>query len=80
MSDQRFGECCATLNALMHADEFSPTIYEDDGRIYLTVGFAPSEDGDLGMYDHALSYCPFCGSRLQTEEDIEERGISATIQ
>ncbi|HEY3494648.1 MAG TPA: hypothetical protein VGK73_08190 [Polyangiaceae bacterium] len=42
---------------------------EDNGVLYLSVGYIETEEGP-GYFDAALLFCPFCGTRLQTTEQI----------
>lgn len=37
---------------------------EDNGVLYLSVGYIETEEGP-GYFDAALLFCPFCGTRLQ---------------
>lgn len=41
----------------------------EQGVLYLTIGRVQTEQG-VGWMDQAVLYCPFCGTRLQTKEDI----------
>ena len=42
---------------------------EENGIFYLTVGYVTTENGP-GFFDQAVLFCPFCGSALQTKEEI----------
>ena len=42
---------------------------EENGVLYLTVGFVETEQGP-GWFDRAIIFCPFCGKQLQTNEEI----------
>jgi hypothetical protein len=46
---------------------------EDSGVLYLAVGYVKTPDG-LGWFDHAVLFCPFCGSALQSREEIRSQG------
>jgi hypothetical protein len=41
----------------------------DQGVLYLTVGTLETEEGG-GWMDQAVLFCPFCGKKLQTREQI----------
>ena len=45
---------------------------EDNGVLYFTVGYVDTEEG-RGWFDPAVIYCPFCGSQLQSREDIARK-------
>lgn len=42
---------------------------EENGVMYLTVGYAQSAQG-TGWFDQAVLFCPFCGSQLQSRDEI----------
>jgi hypothetical protein len=65
-----FGDCCNDLRNVLNG-EFNPLFYVADhnGRLYLSVGWLQSEEG-TGWFDQAVLFCPFCGARLQTREEI----------
>jgi len=48
---------------------------EDNGVLYLTVGYVLTDEGP-GWFDQAALFCPFCGAGLQTKEQIRERAGS----
>lgn len=86
-SSGALGSCCETLNEVVNNEEFTPTFFvEEDGVMYATVGFVVLEDDegeeqpedhrsddDIGWFDHAVFFCPFCGSKLQTPEEVEKK-------
>jgi hypothetical protein len=39
------------------------------GALYLSVGYIESDQG-LGWMDQAVIFCPFCGKRLQSGDEI----------
>ena len=66
-----FGTCCTELKEAMEATEFDPLItVGDDGVLMLAVGLVDLEDNEQGIVDHPLYFCPFCGTKLQSEEDL----------
>jgi len=70
--DHNFGTCCAELKNAMSGEDFEPLItVGDDGVLYMSVGLVDLEEDEPGMVDHPLFFCPFCGARLQSEEEIQ---------
>ena len=64
-----FGSCCKDLKDSMTIPD-QKFLWEDkEGVFYLTIGGVQTENG-MGWMDHAVLFCPFCGARLQTEEEI----------
>ena len=47
------------------------------GVLYLTVGYVHSNEG-IGWMDQALMYCPFCGKRLQSKEEVRIKSAQAS--
>ncbi len=73
-----FGNCCAELKEAMAGADFEPLITEgNDGVLYLSVGLIDLEDEEPGMVDHPLFFCPFCGTKLQTPEDVKSKAEDA---
>jgi hypothetical protein len=70
-----FGGCCAELKDAMSGEEFEPLLtVGDDGVMYMSVGLVDLEDDDEpGMVDHPMFFCPFCGTELQTVEDVRAK-------
>lgn len=66
----KFGGCCDDLNEAMNAPPDSLLRVEDNGVLYLAVGFVNTPEG-IGWFDQAVIFCPFCGSRLQTREEVQ---------
>jgi hypothetical protein len=66
-----FGKCCGELKDAISGEEFEPLItVGDDGVLYMSVGLIDLEDDEPGMVDHPLFFCPFCGTRVQTAEEV----------
>lgn len=72
--DEEFGSCCDELKEALESEDFEPLIaVGEDGVLYLSVGMVDIEgDDDPGMVDHPLFFCPFCGTEVQTEEEVAE--------
>ena len=43
---------------------------DDSGLILLNLGHR-EEDGETGVVLATIRFCPFCGTEIQTDEDIE---------
>jgi hypothetical protein len=70
----KLGTCCADMAAAIH-HEATPLIRtESNGVIFLAIGALETPDG-VGWLEHAILFCPFCGTRLQTREQVQ-RGAS----
>lgn len=68
------GSCCETLKEAVSDQEFDPLISRDDnGLVYIAVGMVEDEDNEQGMVEYPLHYCPFCGTQLQTPEEVEAK-------
>jgi len=66
-----FGSCCTELKDAMSGEEFEPLItVGDDDVLYMSVGLVELENEEPGMVDHPVFFCPFCGKRQQTPEEV----------
>jgi hypothetical protein len=71
-ANSKFGTCCNELKQAMSGEEFEPLItVGDDGILYMSVGLIDMEDDEPGMVDHPVFFCPFCGTRVQTVENVQ---------
>ncbi len=70
----KFGSCCDELKEALDGGDFEPliTVGEDD-VIYMTVGLVDLEGDEPGLVDHPLFFCPFCGTKLQSVEDVRAK-------
>ena len=65
-----FEPCCESLRQAMAGGAFEPLIaVGEDNIVYITIGIVDDED-EPGMVDHPLLFCPFCGTQVQSEEDV----------
>jgi len=72
--DGTFGSCCVELKEAMSGDDFEPLITVGEGDIlYMSVGLIEMEDDEPGMIDHPVFFCPFCGTKLQSAEDVRAK-------
>lgn len=70
----KFGGCCNELKEAMAGEDFDPLITEgDEGVLYMAVGLIDLEEDEPGLVDHPLFFCPFCGTRLQTEDEVKAK-------
>ena len=69
-----FGSCCEELKEALEGGDFEPLItVGPDSVIYMTVGLVDLEHEEPGLVDHPLFFCPFCGTQLQTPEDVRAK-------
>jgi len=69
-----FGSCCKDLKDAMTKVPKSFFRVEDNGVLYLTVGYVQTDDGP-GFFDQAVLYCPFCGKKLQDASEIAAKAV-----
>lgn len=73
--ESKFGTCCESLKEAMAGEDFEPLISEsEEGILYMSVGLAEVEKDETGMIDHPMFFCPFCGTKLQTPEEVDAKG------
>jgi hypothetical protein len=72
-----FGSCCRDLNEVLGAEDFDPLFYVgEDSVLYMSVGVVEMEtEEESGFLDHPIYHCPFCGTRLQTVEEVEAKAV-----
>ena len=72
MEHKHFGSCCKDLADAMN-DVPNPLFHvEENGVLFLTVGYVMTENGP-GWFDQAALFCPYCGGQLQTLDEIRAR-------
>ena len=76
MSDRVFGSCCHDLSDAMTSPPNSFFRVEENGVLYLTIGYMPTAQGSA-WFDQAVLFCPFCGSQLQDRDEIRRQAGSA---
>lgn len=79
-SGEPFGSCCEAMSEILGTEDFSPTFAVDDAYVlYMAVGCAEiqpddeDDEGGIAWFDQAVMFCPFCGTQLQTPEEIEAK-------
>lgn len=69
-----FGQCCTELKEAMAGEDFDPLItLGEDSVLYMAVGLIDLEEDEPGLVDHPLFFCPFCGSKLQTADEVKAK-------
>jgi hypothetical protein len=74
-ASSKFGSCCEGLKDALQSEEFEPLMaVDEDGILYMSVGLleVDSED-EPNMVDHPMFFCPFCGTKLQTPEEVDAK-------
>jgi hypothetical protein len=71
----QFGSCCDALKDALTSEDFEPLFAIDEsGVLYMSVGLLETEaEDEPNMVDHPVYFCPFCGTRLQTEAEVEAK-------
>lgn len=71
-----FGSCCEELKEALSSEDFEPLItVGDDGVLYMSVGLVQSEDDEEpNIVDHPVFFCPFCGTKLQSPDQLKSQG------
>ncbi len=67
-----FGSCCTDLQEAMAQPPNSFFRIEENGVLFLTVGYVNTEKGP-GFFDQAVIFCPFCGTKIQDREEIAKK-------
>jgi hypothetical protein len=62
--------CCEELEDAVSSDPEDALIEHDSGLILLNLGQREA-DGETGVVLATIRFCPFCGTEIQTDEDIE---------
>jgi hypothetical protein len=75
-----FGECCESLKDAMQGEDFEPLIaVDDDGVLYMSVGLLglDGHQDEANTIDYPVFFCPFCGTKLQSPEEIDAKSGSS---
>jgi len=76
----KFGECCESLKDAMQGEDFEPLIaVDDDGVLYMSVGLLglDGHQDEANTIDYPVFFCPFCGTKLQSPEEIDAKSSSS---
>ena len=70
-----FGSCCEIMKDVLESDEFEPLLATDEnGILYMSIGLTEGEsEDDPNMVDHPVFFCPFCGGKVQSPEDVDAK-------
>ena len=49
----------------------------DDGVLYMAIHLDVSDPDELGTADHPVFFCPFCGTKLQTPDEVDAKSGAA---
>lgn len=71
----KFGSCCDGLKDALAGEDFEPLLaVDEDGVLYMSVGLLETEaEDEPNMVDHPVFFCPFCGTKLQTPEEVDAK-------
>ena len=68
------GSCCDALKEALEGDDFEALItVGPDEIIYITVGLVAHNEDEPALVDHPLFFCPFCGTKLQTPDEVKAK-------
>ena len=70
MTDDAVNACCEDMETCLSAGPDSALFEHDSGLILLNAGRV-QQDGEDGNLFLTVQFCPFCGTELQTEDDID---------
>jgi hypothetical protein len=71
-----FGSCCESMKETLGSKEFDPLIeVGEDGVLYMSLGLVGGDDDndEPSMIDHPIFFCPFCGTKVQTPEEVDKK-------
>jgi hypothetical protein len=69
--------CCKDLADAMTGPPNSFFRIEENGVLYLTVGYVQTSEGP-GWFDQVVIFCPFCGKKLQDREEIKRYPLTSS--
>ncbi len=74
----KFGSCCDAMKEVLESKEFDPLLaVGEEGILYMSIGMLEADDGAANVIDHPVFFCPFCGTEVQTEEQVEAKSGDA---
>ncbi|RAI03610.1 hypothetical protein DLJ53_03735 [Acuticoccus sediminis] len=67
--------CCAALAEVLKGpgEGADPALFVDDDGVLTMVVATLQTPGGLGFFDRAVLFCPFCGTGLQTQDQINRK-------
>jgi hypothetical protein len=71
----QFGSCCESLKDALTNEDFDPLLAVDEtGVLFMSVGVMEGEgEEEPSTVEHPIYFCPFCGTKLQTEEEVDAK-------
>jgi hypothetical protein len=73
-SSGRFGTCCNELKEAIAGQGFEPLfVVGEDGILYMSVGELMLDENHLSYVEHPVFFCPFCGTKLQSRDEVMAR-------
>lgn len=74
--NSRFGSCCDAMKEILETKDFDPLVaVGDDDILYMSIGMLGAEGGEASVVDHPVFFCPFCGTEVQTEAEVEAKSV-----
>ena len=67
--DELSNFCCEELEDAVSSDPSASLVEHDSGLILINLG-EREEDGETGVVLATIRFCPFCGTEIQTDEDV----------
>ena len=72
----RFGSCCEAMKEILETKDFDPLVaVGDDDILYMSIGMLGAEGGEANVIDHPVFFCPFCGTEVQTEAEVDAKSV-----
>ena len=67
--------CCQTFTDVLTGPGggAEPTVFLDDNNVPTMVICMVDTPGGLGLYDHAVRFCPFCGTEIRTAAETKAK-------
>jgi len=72
-SPRPFGSCCDELRQALEEVPNPQFRVEANGVLFMVIGSIKSQEG-VGLLDHAVLFCPFCGTKLQDRSAVAAAG------
>ncbi len=72
---RKSGACCSAMDSALTADDYEPCLtVDDDGVLCLTVGITDIDEDEPTLVLEPIIFCPFCGTKLQSGEEVTVDG------
>jgi hypothetical protein len=69
--DEAGNYCCEDLEACLGAGGEDAALFEHESGLILLNAGRVEQDGEEGALLVTVQFCPFCGTELQSDEDID---------